>query len=61
MVTPCRDQPGRYVGGLPTENLAQVSDLPERNLILDRWDIVKLFSDGSVLDVSIYDLTHFDA
>ena len=26
-----------------------------------RWDIVKLFSDGGVRDVSIDDLTHFDA
>ena len=61
MVTPRREQPGWDVGGLPTENLAQVSELPERNLVLDRWDIVKLFSDGGVLDVLIYDLNHFDA
>ena len=61
MVTPRREQPGRDVGGLPTENLAQVSELPERNLVLDRWDIVKNFSDGDVLDVCIDELTHFDA
>ena len=47
--------------GLLTEDLVQVSELPERDLVLDRWNIVKLFSDGGVLDVSTNDLTHFDA
>ena len=60
MVTPRREKPGRDVGGLSTEDLAQVSELPERNLVLDRWDVVKLFPYGSVLGVLIDDLTHFD-
>ena len=38
-----------------------MSELPEIDLVLDRWDVVKLFSDRGVLDVSINDLTHFDA
>ena len=60
MVTPRRENPGRDVGGLLTEYLAQVSELPERNIVLDRWDVVKTFPDGGVLNVSIDDLTHFD-
>ena len=61
MVTPRREKPGWDVGSLATEDLAQVSELPERDMVLDRWDVVRLFSDGGVLDVSIDDLTHFDA
>ena len=49
------------MGSLAIEDIAQVSELPERNLVLDCWDVVKLFSVGGVLDVSIDDLTHFDA
>ena len=49
------------MGGLPTEDIAQVSELLERDLVLDRWNIVNLFLDGGVLDVSINDLTNFDA
>ena len=60
MVTPRRENPGRDVGSLSTEYLAQVSELPERDLVLDRWDVVKLFTDGGVLDVLIDDLKHFD-
>ena len=60
MVTPSREQPGLDVEGLPTEYLAQLSELPERDMVLDRWDIVNLFSVGGVLDVLIDDLTHFD-
>ena len=60
MVTPRREKPGRDVRGLLTEYLSQVSELPERDLVLDRWDVVKLFPYGGVLDVSIDDLTHFD-
>ena len=60
MVIPRRENPGRDVGGLSTEDLAQLSELPERNLVLDRWDFVKPFPDGGVLNVSINDLTHFD-
>ena len=60
MVIPRRENPGQDVGGLSTENLAQLSELPERNLVLDRWDFVKLFPDGGVLNVSIDDLTHSD-
>ena len=59
-VTPRRDKPGRDVGGLLTGDLAQVSKLPERDIVLDRWDVVKLFPDGGVLNVLIDDLTHFD-
>ena len=61
MVTPRREKPGRDVGSLATEDLAQVSELPERDLVLDPWDVVKRFSDGGVLDVLIEDLNHFDA
>ena len=43
------------------EDLSQVSELLEFNMVLDRWNIVKRFSDGGVIDVSIDDLTHFDA
>ena len=60
MVTPRREKPGRDVGSLSTEDLAQVSELPERDLVLYHWDVVKCFPDGGVLDVSIDDLTHFD-
>ena len=42
------------------EYFAQLSELPERDLVLDRWDIVKLFSVGGVLYVLINDLTNFD-
>ena len=61
MVTPCSEKPGHDVGRLAMEDLAQVSELPERDLVLDCWDVVKLFLDGGVLDVSIDNLTHFDA
>ena len=61
MITSRSEQPGQDVGGLPTEDLAQVSELLEFNMVLDRWNIVKRFSDGGVIDVSIDDLTHFDA
>ena len=60
MVTPRREKPGWDVGGLSTEDLAQVSELLERDLVLDRWDDVKNFPGGGVLDVLIDDLTHFD-
>ena len=43
-----------------TEDLAQVSEFPERDLALDCWDVVNFFPDGGVLDVLIDDLTHFD-
>ena len=60
MVTPRREKPGRDVRGLLKEDLAQVSELPERDLVLDSWDVVKRFPYGGVIDVSIDDLTHFD-
>ena len=60
MVTPRRDKPGWDVGGLSTEDLDQVSELPEHDLVLDRWDVVTIFPDGGVLDVLIDDLKHFD-
>ena len=60
MVTPWREKSGRDVGGLPTENIVHVSELPEHDLVLDRWDVVKLFPHGGVLDVTINDITHFD-
>ena len=40
MVTSRREQPGQDAGGLPTEDLAQLSELRERDMVLDRWDIV---------------------
>ena len=61
MIIPRREKPGRDVGSLATEDLAQVSELPERDLVLDSWDVVKLFSDGGVIYVLIDDLTRFDA
>ena len=60
MVTPRREKPGQDVGSLATEYLAQVSEQPENNLVLDRWDVVKRFSDGGVIDLLIDDLNHFD-
>ena len=48
------------MGSLSTEDLAQIIELPERDLVLDFWDVVKFFPDGGVLDVLINDLTHFD-
>ena len=60
MVATRREKPGRDVGSVLTEYIAQVSELPERDLVLDSWDVVKLFPDGGVRDVSIDDLTHFD-
>ena len=61
MVTPRREKPGQDVGSLTMEDLAQVSELPEPDLVLNCCNIVKLFSDGGILDVLIDDLTHFDA
>ena len=61
IVTSLCEKPGRDVGSLATEDLAQVSELPERDLVLDCWDVVKLFSDGGVIYVLIDDLTRFDA
>ena len=61
MVTPCRDNLGPDLGSLAMEYLAEVSELPECDPVLDCWDAVKLFLDGGVLDVSIDDMTHLDA